>query len=85
MPVLTLFGANNKPHGVHVLGKYYDMCFDPKIGDDTCAIGCISFECLQCTSALDLPWNPGVSPHQQPHYQPIKDFIYRHALDSFNN
>ena len=47
------------------------MCFDPKLGHGTYEISCIPCEFTKYTSIIDKPWYPGVSPHQQPCYQPV--------------
>ena len=34
---------------------------------------------------IDKPWNHGLEPHQQPHYQPVIYFTYWQLIGSFNN
>ena len=72
-PELKLLGPNNKPHGVRGLGKHYHMCFDTKIGHDTCETSCIPFACTLYTYIIDQPRVPGFPSWQQPCYQPIQD------------
>ena len=84
-PQLEFCVIPNKPHGTHRSGKTYHMCFYPKIGHGSCSIRLIPCSFIQCTSTLDKPLNPGVPPHQQPHYQPVKDCKYWHVLGSFKN
>ena len=61
------------------------MHFYPKIVYVTCTICQIPFVCTQWESTIYKPWTPGVPPHQQPLYQPVKDFPYCRMLGPFNN
>ena len=61
------------------------MCFDTKLGHGTCEICYNHCACTQLKYTLDKPYNPYVSPHKQPHYQPVKDCTYWPMLGSFKN
>ena len=61
------------------------MIFDPKLGNDTFEIRCITCACNQFISTLYKLWTPGVPQYQQPRYQPVKDFTYWFVVGSFNN
>ena len=52
------------------------MHFDQKLGHRTCEIRKMPCECTQFTSTLDKHWIPGVPPHQQPCYKPVKTVTY---------
>ena len=58
-PELKFLGPQNKPNGVHGLGKNHHMRFDPKLGHGTYAIRFTPCACTSCTSILDQPWVPG--------------------------
>ena len=84
-PELIFLIPHNKPYGVIGLIKHYHMHFYPQLGHGTCEIRQIPCACNNHTSTLDKLWNPGVEPHQQPRYQPVKYFTYWPVLHSFNN
>ena len=69
---LAFFDLNNKPHVARGLGNHYLMHFYSKLVHVTCTMHCIPCVCTQCISTQDKPWDPGVPPHQQPHYQLVK-------------
>ena len=71
-PRFPFFGTPNKPHCVRGLSNRYHMRFDPKLGQGNCAICRVPCVCTKITSMLDKTRTPGVTPHQQPHYQPVK-------------
>ena len=73
-PLLPFCGPHNKAHVVRGLSKHYHMCFDTKLGYDTCAIHFNPCECTHFASAIDSYCNPDVSQRQQPCYQPVKDY-----------
>ena len=52
-PESQFIGPHNKPHGVHGLGKHYNMRFDPKLDHGLCTIHHISCAYPQCTSIID--------------------------------
>ena len=54
-PASSFCGTHYKPHGARVLSKHYHLRFDPKRGNDICAICRISCACVACTSTLDKP------------------------------
>ena len=83
--VLPFCGPHMKPHGVCRLNNHYHMCLDTKLCHRTCAIYLIPCTCTQCTHVLDKPYTPGVPPHQQPRYQPIRYFTNWPVLGSYNN
>ena len=78
-PSLAFPGTHMKQHGVWGFSKHYYMLLDPKISHGTCVIHWIPCDCAVCASMLDKPWNAGVLPSKQPHYQ--KDNIL-HILPS---
>ena len=84
-PELSFYCPHNKPNSKRVLGEHYNVCFDTKLLHGTCAIYFIPCVCTQCTYTIDKPCSPGVPPHQQPRYQPVKQFTYWPVLVSFNN
>ena len=61
------------------------MQFDPKLGHDVCAICRIPCACAECKSILDQPWIRGLTPQQQPRFQPVIEFTYWQVIGSFNN
>ena len=61
------------------------MCFGPKLGHRTCAICCTPYDFPPLAFMIDKPWVTGITEHQQPLYQPIKDCTYWPVLGSFNN
>ena len=84
-PSLPFCGPQTKPHGVRELSKHYHIIFDTTLGHGICTICQMPCACIECTSMLDKPSIPYLSPQQQPHYQPIKDFTYWPVLVSFNS
>ena len=74
--ILVFCGTHNKPHGERGLDKHYHTSFDTKLGHGTCEIYCTPCEFVKCTYTLENPCNPGLTTHQQPHYQPVKYFTY---------
>ena len=80
---IAIFGPHIKPHGVCVLSKHYCMFLDTKLIHSTCGICWIPCEFMRCISMLDKNWTPGVSPHQQPCYKPVKDCTYSPILGSY--
>ena len=84
-PELPCCGPKNQPYGVHILGHYYHMHFDPKLVCGTCEIHLIPCACTQCMYMLDQLCTQSVPPHQQPCYHPVKYFTYCTMLGSFNN
>ena len=81
---LPFYCTHLKPPGVNGLSKNYHMRLDTKIGCSTCEICCIPCDCMKCASTLDKLWKSGMTPHQQPHYKPVKDFTYWTVLGYFN-
>ena len=81
---LAFCGPHNKPHVARGSGKHYHIRFDPKLGHGTYAICCIPCVCTKYTYTLDKPWDTYVTPHQQPYYQPVKDFSKCTVLGSNN-
>ena len=79
------YGPHTKPHGVIGLSKHYHIQFDPKLGHGICAIRHIPCACSKCTFMLYKPWIPGLTPKQQPRYQPVINCSYWTVLGSFNN
>ena len=63
-PDLKFLGPHNKPYGVCVFCKNYQMIFDTKLVHVTCEVRHIPCACSLCTFILDQPWNP-VFPAQQ--------------------
>ena len=61
------------------------MCFNQKIEHGTCEIYLSPCMCTQLTYKLDKPRNPGVPPHQQPCYKPVKYCTFWPVLGSFNH
>ena len=51
---------------------------------EKCAIRYIPYDYVACTNMLGNTWYPGVDHAQQPHCQPVVDFIYWHMLGYFN-
>ena len=49
LPELSFCGPHSKPNGARGLSKNYNLCFDPKIGNDVCAIIRIPCACVVCT------------------------------------
>ena len=44
----------------------------PELRHGTCEIRQISGACYVYTPILDNPWDPGVTPPNQPRYQPVQ-------------
>ena len=84
-PPSSFCGPHKKTHGERGLGKHYNMRFVTKLGHVPCAIRCIPCVCTKCTPILDEIQCTGVSPHQQPKYQPVKYCTDWPVLGSFNN
>ena len=84
-PKFQFLGPQNKPRGVHGLGKHYHMCFDTKLGHGKCAIRHITFGCPPCTSMLDQPWSSDIPSQQQHCYQHVNFCTHWPVLGSFNN
>ena len=84
-PELKFLGPHNKPYGVCVFCKNYQMIFDTKLVHVTYSICRIHCGCTLCTSSLGWPWIPCFPAQQQPRYQTIKYFTYWPVLGSFNS
>ena len=84
-PALPLCGPHSKAHGSRGQSKNYHMSFDPKLGNDVCAIRCISCACVACTSMIEKPWVYGITPNKQEHYKPLTKCTYWPVLGPFKN
>ena len=82
---LTFCGPSFKPHGASRLSKHYNLCFDPKLDNDVCAIFRIPCNYVSCTSMLDKPWISGITSYKQEHYKPVTNFNYWLVLGPFDN
>ena len=83
-PSLSFCGTHTKPHGLRGLSNHYHMRFYPKLGHGICAIRRIPCACAECTYMFYKHWIPGLTPKQQPRYQPVTDFYYWPFIDYFN-
>ena len=70
-PALDFCGPHSKPHGTRGLSKHYHLRFDPKIGNDVCAILCITCACVACTSIIYKPWIYGIPSDKKEHHKPV--------------
>ena len=84
-PTLPFCGPHSKPHGARGLGKYYHLRFDPKLGMGKCAIHCIPYACVACTSMLDKAWISCIPSDKQDCYKPVTKCTYWPVLGVFNN
>ena len=73
---LPFCGQNSKPHGARGLSKHYHLRFDPKLGNDVCAILRIPCDCVACKSMLDKPWISGIPPDEQDSYKTVTKCTY---------
>ena len=60
LPELPFYGPHSKPRGARGLSKYYNLRFDPKLGNGVCSIIGIPYAFVACTSILDKPWISGI-------------------------
>ena len=84
-PPIPLCVPISKSHGVWGWIKDCHMWLGRKLIDGTCVIHQIPCACLECTYMLDNTWAPGVTPPNQPRYQPIQYCTHLLLLGCFNN
>ena len=84
-PELLFSGPHSKPHVARGLSKHYHLRFYPKLGMGVCAIICIPFACVACTSIIDKPWISGISSDKQERYKTVTKCTYWPVLGSLNN
>ena len=84
-PESPFLGPHSKPHGSRGLSKYYNLRFDPKLGNGVCEIHRITCECVACTSILDKPWISGIPSYEQDRYKPVTKCTYWPLLGYLNN
>ena len=84
-PELSFSCQHPKPHGARGLSKHYHLRFYPKLGMGICAVRCIPFYCVACTSILDKLWISGTPSEKQERYKPVTKCTYWTLLGSFNN
>ena len=69
-PELPFCGPHSKPHGARGLSKHNNLRFDPKLGNDVCAIHRIPCACVACTLMIDKSWISGIPSDEQDRYKP---------------
>ena len=85
LPALPFCGSHYKPHGARGMSKHYPLSFDPKIGNDVCAIFRIPCVCVACTSMLDKPCIHGITSGEKERYKYVTNCTYWPVLGSFND
>ena len=75
-PALTFCGPHSKPHGARGMGKHYHFRFDQKLGMGLCAVCCIPFAYVACTSMLEKAWISGIPSYKQDRYKPVTKCTY---------
>ena len=85
LPVLPFYGKHSKSHCARGLSKYYNFCFDTKLGNGVCVTCRIPCACVACTSMLDKPCKSGIPPDEQERYKPVTKCTYWPVLGPFNN
>ena len=68
--------SHTKPHGARGLSKHSHMRFDPKLEHVIFTILHITCAYAECKYMLNKPWIIGLTPKQQPRYQPVNDCSY---------
>ena len=84
-PALPFCGSHPKPLVARGLVTHCRLQFDPKLGPGICAILCIPYACVRCTSMLDKPCISGIPSTKQARYQPVTNCTYWTVLGSYYN
>ena len=67
------------------LRSRYNIRVDPDLGVGSAAIRRIPCVCLPCIQQLNLPWESGVAPHEQPRYKQNTDCIRWNIFNGLND